>query len=666
MTREVRLTAEWALWGKPSHTRDDYNILECSRGKFDHDDFGKIITRYSPGTPTDLPQVTVSWVGGIETPYLGLAIQEWSDRRDRLGRPIADTRYFCVPYGQIADGPVSYEGLYDAFDGHALPVDGPLGVNVPVLDREAIADRADRTAMSAAALLLTDEQVCVVRGEATTMRERLRFLDTVAALLPYGLRARLTVSTWTDSSAEHRIKLSFAKHTRDGAYSVTWGADDGVAARRDIAGRYLELLQALSAEEVVTRLAEQTEPLSFRDAQHRAPALLDDYGRTTALMPARWSSTQVGDFLNACGDCLERERYEELGGLLAKLNPVAARLTDDERRRYREIIRVERLLGEHPKLSRSLETHLYDTALAIGYGPVLTAGAVERITEDTGGLRRPLVNAMLRMTVEFDALVMLLPLCSDNERKMDILRTLQTGDLVRVAAREPFDPPIVQLVYRELVIRGGDSAEDPAIAPALRKHDYLAAAIGAVHPDDGEIRFAWFKSLLVAAYGRSFGRAELAEVLRFPLPPESAGLVAAAVDLYGSGARNVVMSAFCEFLEQARLTPKTLNHVVGHLLPPPVPDPQPLNPQPLNRQPLNPQPAGPQSVRPLDGLNPAPSPRPHPRPRRGLLARFQSLGREREDDSRRRDRMIPTVGWVLIASVLLMVAVALVFLFTGL
>ncbi|MFF4418151.1 hypothetical protein ACFYY8_36965 [Streptosporangium sp. NPDC001559] len=641
MTRgEVRLTAEWALWGKLSDTRDDYNVLACSRGRLGHDDFVKIVTRYAPGTPTDLPQVTVSWVGGIDTPYIGLAIQEWSDRRDRLGRPIADTRYFCVPYGQVADGPVSYEGLYDALVGRVLPVDGPLGVNVPVLDPRVIADRVDRTAMNAAALLLTDEQVCVLRGEAVSMRERLRFLDTVAALLPYGLRARLTVSTWTDSSAEHRIKLSFAKHTRDGAYSVTWGADDAVAARRDIAGRYVELLDAFSPEEAVTRLARQTEPLSFKDAQHRVLTLLDEASRATALMPVRWSSAQVGEALKACADLLEQERYDELEARLGRLK-AAAGLLDSDRRLHRETIKVERLLWEYPKLPRRLETFLYDTVLAVGYGPELTVEGAGRIQEELGGLSKTLVNAMLRMPAEPGAVVRLLPLCSDDERRADVLGRLRTEDLVGVAAEEPFDPPTVHLVYRELVIRGG--VEDLAIAPALREHGYLAAAIESVHPDDGETRFAWFRSLLIAAYGQSLGRAELKEVLRFPLPPESAGLVAAAVSLYGSGARNVLVDAFCEFLDQARLAPKTLDHVVSQLLPP-GPSPQPVSPQPVRPPVTAPPVAG-----SLGGLVPASSPHQHPRPRRGLLARFQPFARKRRDDSRPYGRAIPTGGWVLIA-----------------
>ncbi|MFD0884012.1 hypothetical protein ACFQ08_05515, partial [Streptosporangium algeriense] len=120
----VRLTAEWALWGKQPGTRDGEKVLACSEGKVGGDDFSKIITRYAPGTSTELPQVTLSWFGGDASAHLGLAVQEWSDERDGLGRDIAITRYFCVPYARAAEGPVSFHGLYQAFAGCALPVAG--------------------------------------------------------------------------------------------------------------------------------------------------------------------------------------------------------------------------------------------------------------------------------------------------------------------------------------------------------------------------------------------------------------------------------------------------------------------------------------------------------------------------------------------------------------
>ncbi len=280
MSRKVRIVAEWAVWGKPPGTRDDYGIRDCSRGRLSRDDFGEIVTRYAPGTLADLPQATISWVGGGDRAHIGLAVQDWSGQQDGLGRDIAVTRYFCVPYAQVADGPVTYEALYHAFRDCTRPVDGLFAAEVPVLDPEKIAGMVDETAMDAAALLLTDRQVCLVRGESVPMLDRLRFLDTVAALLPYGLRTKLTASTWTDSSARHRIKLSFAKHARDGAYSVTWGAQSVPYDCDESAKRYYDLLAGHSPGELVSRLAGYLEPMSFRDAPSLAPALLDDTNRT--------------------------------------------------------------------------------------------------------------------------------------------------------------------------------------------------------------------------------------------------------------------------------------------------------------------------------------------------------------------------------------------------
>ncbi|MEV8635346.1 hypothetical protein AB0395_27185 [Streptosporangium sp. NPDC051023] len=580
MSRKVRLAAEWALWGKRPDARDDYKVLACSDGMLGGDDFGEIMTRYAPGTPADLPQVTVSWVGGDTRAHLGLAVQEWSDRRDGMGRPIAGTRYFCVPYGQAAAGPVSYEALYNAFKDHSLPVNGPLSVEVPTLDLEAILARADGAAVSAAALLLTDRHVCVVRGESVSMLERLRFLDVVAALLPYGLRAKLAASTWTDSSAKHRIRLSFAKHPQEGAYSVAWGGGDGATDGHDIAARYMDLLARHPLEKVMARFAGKTEPLLFKDAQHQVLALLDEPS-STMPMPVQLRplmQARAGDLLNTCADLLEQRRYDELEGLLTRLHNLARRLADDERRRCQEIIKVERLLCEHRGLPKRLED-FYDVILAVGYGPQLTAEGVRRISEDADTLSGTLVGAMLRMPpAEPGVVLKLVQLCPDEGQRARALQAMDTKDLVKVVAGEPFDPPTVHLVCNELIARGGGGAEDTAMATALHEHGYLAAAIEAVHQDDGDTKLAWFTKLLVAAYGQPFERAAFKEVLGHPVLPQSAALAAAAVRLYGPGARDVVVDGFCEFLGRARLTTKTLNQVVEQLLPPAQPNLPPERP----------------------------------------------------------------------------------------
>jgi len=280
----VLITAEWARWGKQS-ADSEYRILDHGRGQLSGGNFTEILTRYSPGRLEDLPQVTVSWVGS-EEPRIGFAIHELSPDVDAMGRDIVVTRYFCLLYEQITQPPISYEALYRAFNDCSLPADGSLlTLEVPLLDPEILALRVDQTAISAASLLMTGRQVNIVGGKSVKMLQRLQFLDTVAALLPYGMRTRLTASTLASSTWPHRIRLSFASHALPEAYSVTWGASADISAEENIAHRYHELLmEEPDFTQLINRFTAETRPLTFGIVDRRwALALLEGDGRHQAL-----------------------------------------------------------------------------------------------------------------------------------------------------------------------------------------------------------------------------------------------------------------------------------------------------------------------------------------------------------------------------------------------
>lgn len=230
----IQLTAGWAVWGKRAGSGEDYQVLESSSKPVDTQDFARILAHFEPGTPPtergrpgSLPWVTISWMSLSEQPYVGMALQDSTDDLDRVGRPITRTSYFCFPYASMARGPVSYLDLYRTLASVRLP--RPQGaqvlVTVPVLDPARLADDitelGEGAASSAAALLLRGA-VSIISADGSTLEQRLRFLDAVAALLPYGYRAGNTAATWSDSGARHRIKLAFAARTREGASGVAW------------------------------------------------------------------------------------------------------------------------------------------------------------------------------------------------------------------------------------------------------------------------------------------------------------------------------------------------------------------------------------------------------------------------------------------------------------
>src|SRR6266550_2961171 len=127
----VDVSVGWALWGKPAGTREDYSVQAYSHAPFTRADYAKILTHFTPGTatvgqggPGALPWVTLSYVGIGDDLHLGIGIEEPTDDVDGVGRPITQTRYFCVPYQALAGSAVSYCDLYQKVAEITLPARG--------------------------------------------------------------------------------------------------------------------------------------------------------------------------------------------------------------------------------------------------------------------------------------------------------------------------------------------------------------------------------------------------------------------------------------------------------------------------------------------------------------------------------------------------------------
>ncbi|MCM3887426.1 hypothetical protein ND747_27930, partial [Frankia sp. R82] len=298
-----RVEAGWALYGKIAGSADDYRVLRASGAYFSRADYDAILRRFVPGTPpapsresepAALPWATISYAplrpgsappAGSAT-VQGLAVCDWTRLRDAAGRPVSATAYLCAPFASLAAVPVSYQSLFRTLRddpavgavlggqavgtgaGGTIPLDLTLG-----FDADAIAapldadDEAFRLAAGIAALLLR-QPVALVGAPASdpTVRisERLRFLDAVAALLPYGQRSRLVASTWADAGSTHRIRLAYTDRARPGDAEVVLpgphraarlpplprGAAEYRALLLDLRGRH-----GLTAAQIVRHLA---------------------------------------------------------------------------------------------------------------------------------------------------------------------------------------------------------------------------------------------------------------------------------------------------------------------------------------------------------------------------------------------------------------------------
>lgn len=561
----MRVTAEWALRGKRPGTRGGDEILAFSPGRFSRDDFDEIIARFTPGATANLPRVTASWVGGGASAHVGLAVQAWSNAKDGLGRDIAVTRYFCVPYAQLAGGAVSYGALYDALAGCALPADGPLTVEVPAFDAGQ-ATAADETVMCAAALLLTGDPVCVVNAEAVPLLSRLRFLDAVASLLPYGFRSKLTASTWTDSATKHRIRLSFSRHASPGAHAVAWGGRVPIAGFPDMVRRYHSTVANCGdLADLMARFARETEPRSIRAADFSEILdLTGGIGAEPAAGPPPTGDRAVDEILAACADSVDQADTRRLAQCMNRLASVRRDARGgDHTRAHRDLIRDRRLLVTAQSLDERTQERLYDLVLGVAYGSRLTLSAFEEIRQNANHwVPPPLAASLRRMTAAEPAVTLRLAVYLGQDDLRSVLASLTSEKLIAAAVREPLDPQAMHAMCSELTSRGDAPGNRAAVRDGLRRRGRLVTAVHRLHPDDPDGQVWRFHGLLTAVYGPALDRSALDKDFLSDSGPPSVSLLAALTMMCAPEVRHeLVESVFTDLLVQAGITGAVLDQI---------------------------------------------------------------------------------------------------------
>ena len=389
MAGAISVEAEWALHGKRLD-RQGYRVLARSTGELSAQNFEEAIGRFSPGTPGELPQVTVSYLQDATRPggsyYLALTTHHYADqlygdddqqlKYDDDGRRIMITSYLCVPYDRLATGSVSYQSMYRALDRNPLPLEDGPPLPITMAAPGPSAPLVDDLPLAAAALLLTGRPVCVLVGaEQTSMDERLQFIDAVMALLPYGLRSRMAAATWTrPTNRDHRFRLFFSDVPRSVEppdHVLHWGRPE-TAPRLNKDFGYAHEYQKWLADKVsqpTAELARLPNPLRFdRDQILR---MLDEIG-VASEDPSRNYSAIGQDLLHAAfpsraGTSNGRGRAERIlrdcamhvraadqrlirSDIVALKNMARGKFRDEDRARFREIISETGLLQHSEEL----------------------------------------------------------------------------------------------------------------------------------------------------------------------------------------------------------------------------------------------------------------------------------------------------------------------------
>jgi hypothetical protein len=437
--------------------------------------------------------------------------------------------------------------MYRAFGAVTLPArDGPPR-EVAITAAARPIPGIDALAMRVAPLLLTGAPVCVLGADDTGLEERLRFIDTVMGLLPYGFRARMAAATWTrPTHRNHRFRLFFSSEPRAAEkpdHVVSWGEPELAKVPGGDAGHYYGWLADKLTP--LASLAQMHRELGFGDsADSEALRLVDEIRlwRRPRLKPLapdsrdgrdgadrreggdkregadrhdgpRQAAVEADPVERLLRECDEHVRQLNLSRLRQDLDLLQKRLAaggieDARRRRYLALAGRLDLLRPQPQLGK-YEARFYDTLIAlccggpVGYEAFCLIEDCVRRTQDTPA-HRTLLEAIDRAGPA-DMRTRLIVYASHDTRKLDKWLGSREVDAFRLISdlargtwrRKEHGRLFCDVMLRYLREREGrySSAE---IRRVMAHNGYLARAVQAVGRDQYQV-FA-LSNLLVAAF----------------------------------------------------------------------------------------------------------------------------------------------------------------------
>ncbi|MEO3873304.1 hypothetical protein ABGB18_31210 [Nonomuraea sp. B12E4] len=524
------LTAHWAILGKTPKSLDDYGVIACSTGAITSAEFGMWLKAFTSGTmePKALPRVSTSHftTGPDHEPWLGLSVQTLPESQDGFHRPYAMTYYACVRWADVVAAPtrLSYRAMYEALMEMDFSGEKPFRLPLSAYDERRLAEEINGTARRAAALLLTGRPVCVVRAGRLSLDRRLDFLDAVAALLPYGFRHSLAVSTWTNSASRHRIRLSFAEVApTHGTWELPWEAGEPVGSYPQEAQLYekeLERHQGADLGELVRRLATAAEPRDFEDVSDRAAAarLLQGRAAGPVALPPRLS---VEDLLRQCGESIANAEERRLGALTTQLARRAReRVPDEDRKTYRVFARANPVRLPESLADSAVVQRFFESLLRLLYGTPLRAADVEEMLVDLGGPRPSEPDLPPALLAATDRLLphstpsgrLLIANLLGPDRLYPVLDTMSDDELCGVAVQSR-NRRVLDIVIDELGRRAAptDPRSMESVRHTLTRYRYLIEAIGSICAAEESVRN--YQLVLWLSHQRQLTPADIDEVL---------------------------------------------------------------------------------------------------------------------------------------------------------
>jgi hypothetical protein len=547
----ARVTAEWAIKSKEPHDTE-YRLLDASRGALSRDNFDRALERYSPGTPQDLPQVTINWLPDSATgrTYVGLAIYKRPDVvvYDAASREFVRISYFCVDFDELAPTALSYYSMYKGFRELALPSanGSPIVRELPIVQPETL---PRPLALQAAALLLTDQNVCILGADHVSLDGRLRFIDEVVSLLPYGMRARLSTSTWVSSTyTTHKIRLFFARSQRGSEHDfvLDWSKDYSWSREYYVVNCYLDWLR-MDIPGRIALLSQDKAQIGFSWSQ--VEPMLVRYGviptqQQQLLVPAEpEKGPAVEDMLKSCASLLDSAQPDRAWDNVQWLRRKIGQTTEAERQSFQQIIKENRLLREDVR-SKSLRSALYEVLLRLAFSDPLSYEAYCAVEECVGErdgcpIHPPLAAALDKLRPSNLTVELLVLNAIGSHALQESLRRkpIAPGPLISMAASSSIDERHGQIVcgiaLDYLEERSGYFDKSVLMA-AFQPYSYLGSAMRRVYNGDPEEQRRQLIRVLRIVYGQQIDQEAITDVLDSPIRAPSRALWAAVLSEIGA------------------------------------------------------------------------------------------------------------------------------------
>jgi hypothetical protein len=314
----VRLQAHWSVLGKHAGRHMGYQVLDGSLPE--HRAGQYLWTAAATGVPDKRnPDDGLPWrvfLGGTrndETPVCASVLTTWDGSTDGTGAPSYSWRLLLLEWAQAADAGLTWSALDLAEPGEQSSDGTGVSLLVRPTSADELAATVDRLgfewAARVAALLLDRQRVAITAPAGAALPdggERVRILDAVCSLLPYGCRSWLSVATWS-GDGEHDMALVFAPAVRTGQIEVRLGAGGPPEPRGDTARTYLhELLRLRAKRQSTTELVEHLLRVAPALPAHDAPTALRGLREIDLL------DSVVADLRQGRGELADVQRVLEL------------------------------------------------------------------------------------------------------------------------------------------------------------------------------------------------------------------------------------------------------------------------------------------------------------------------------------------------------------------